>query len=124
MYTCSVQPIPISNGHNNMNMRSSEYYQNHDENHNEITHKILILGVTESGEKFRPSDWAERISGCLLDFSQRRPRYSPLLQPLSYEGYRCLVIDPRLSESNPLVFQSILDFAKSNHLLISELPTH
>ena len=26
---------------------------------------ILIEGVTENGEPFRPSDWAERMCGCL-----------------------------------------------------------
>jgi hypothetical protein len=28
--------------------------------------EIVIQGITESGETFRPSDWAERLSGCSL----------------------------------------------------------
>ena len=30
--------------------------------------KIIIEGVTTEGKKFRPSDWAERMSGSLSTF--------------------------------------------------------
>jgi len=85
--------------------------------------KIIIEGVTESGEKFRPSDWAERMSGKLATFKNHRLYYSPLLQP-SYnkEGYKCVMLDPALKESNPTLYNSILEFARTNNLKICDEP--
>ena len=58
--------------------------------------KIIIEGVTESGRKFRPSDWAERMSGALSTFGRdQRIQYSPLLQPMTVKGIKCVAIDPR-----------------------------
>jgi hypothetical protein len=40
--------------------------------------EIVILGITESGATFRPTDWAERLCGVLSHFSgDQRIRYSP-----------------------------------------------
>jgi hypothetical protein len=81
--------------------------------------KIIIEGVTEQGKPFRPSDWAERMSGTLASFKNRRIHYSPMLQPsVNHEGFKCIVLDPKLQESCPQIYQSILDFAKSNQLKI------
>lgn len=80
--------------------------------------KIIIEGVTETGETFRPSDWAERMSGKLSTFRRHRIRYSPLLQPSTKDGHKCVLLDPNLKESNPELYQSILDFAQNNHLKI------
>lgn len=82
--------------------------------------KIIIEGITESGETFRPSDWAERMSGNLSTFERRRIKYSPLLQPSTKDGHRCVLLDPKLKESNPELYQSILDFANTNHLKICQ----
>lgn len=80
---------------------------------------IVIEGVTTQGKEFRPSDWAERMSGALASFKNSRIHYSPLLQPgINNEGYKCVLLDPKLKESSPQVYQSILDFAKANHLKI------
>jgi hypothetical protein len=83
--------------------------------------KILIEGIMESGEKFRPSDWAERMSGKLSTFKKHRIQYSPLLQPTMKSGNKCVVLDPKLAESNPALYQSILDFAKNNKLKICDI---
>ncbi len=80
--------------------------------------KIIIEGVTEEGESFRPSDWAERMSGGLSTFRNHRIYYSPLLQPMMKDGYKCVVLDKRLKESNPALYDSILEFAKVNKLRI------
>ncbi len=78
---------------------------------------IVIEGRTEQGKTFRPSDWAERMSGTLASFKNSRIYYSPLLQPsVNSEGYQCVLLDPKLKESSPLIYQSILDFAKANNL--------
>lgn len=83
--------------------------------------KIVIEGVTSQGKAFRPSDWAERMSGSMATFKNSRILYSPLLQPsVNHEGYKCVVLDPKLKESSPEVYQSILDFAKDNNLKICD----
>lgn len=81
--------------------------------------KIVIEGVTEQGKTFRPADWAERMSGAMASFKNSRIHYSPLLQPsINSEGYKCVVLDPKLKESCPQVYQAIMDFARENHLRI------
>jgi hypothetical protein len=81
--------------------------------------KIVIEGVTSQGKTFRPSDWAERMSGSMASFKNSRIQYSPLLQPsVNHEGYKCILLDPKLKESSPQVYQSILDFAQANQLNI------
>ncbi len=83
---------------------------------------IIIEGVTEDGRKFRPSDWAERMSGMMSSFGpDHRIHYSPLLRPVSYKGVKSIALDPSLETSNPLIFSQIMDFARRNNLKITEL---
>ena len=80
--------------------------------------KIIIEGITTDGAKFRPSDWAERVSGNLSTFKNHRTYYSPMLRPSYNEGTRCVVLDPSLKNSNPELYDHILDFANQNKLRI------
>lgn len=81
--------------------------------------KIVIEGITEQGKTFRPSDWAERMSGTMASFKDSRIHYSPLLQPsINTEGYKCVLLDPELKNSSPQVYQAIMEFAKKNNLKI------
>ena len=81
--------------------------------------KIVIAGVTEEGDQFRPSDWAERMSGSLSTVdSKHRVVYSPLLQPAVVNGEKCMLVDPSLKDSNPALYESILEWARTNHLKI------
>jgi len=80
--------------------------------------KIIIEGITEEGEKFRPSNWAERMSGTLSTFRNQRIYYSPMLQPVYKEGYKCVALDPNLEQSNPELYKSIIEFAEKNNLKI------
>jgi hypothetical protein len=82
--------------------------------------KIIIEGTTANGEKFRPSDWAERMSGKLSTFQNHRMIYSPLLQPMIRQGCQCVALDPALEQSNPQLYDSILEFAKTNGLKICQ----
>lgn len=83
--------------------------------------KIIIEGVTESGRTFRPSDWAERMSGTLSSFGRdHRIHYSPLLQPTMINGIRCVLVDPDLKEQHPEIFAYIMSWAHNNHLKVSE----
>jgi hypothetical protein len=83
--------------------------------------KIIIEGMTESGRKFRPSDWAERLSGALATFGRdHRIRYSPLLQPTMIDGIKCVIIDPRMQESFPEMYTYIMGWAAKNELKVVE----
>lgn len=81
--------------------------------------KIVIEGITEEGRAFRPSDWAERMSGAMASFKNSRIQYSPLLQPgIKEDGSRCVLLDPRLKETSPEVYDAIMEFAAKNNLKI------
>lgn len=82
--------------------------------------KIRIEGVTQDGERFRPSDWAERMSGSLATFKNHRISYSPMLQPAMKDGNKCVLLDPALKASNPALYNSILEFAQNNNLKICD----
>jgi hypothetical protein len=85
--------------------------------------KLKVEGVTESGESFRPADWAERIGGSLSTFHNQRIQYSPLLSPTVEEGIKCLLIDPSLKENDPQLYEQILKFVTDNKLKMSDVFT-
>ena len=85
-----------------------------------ITKRYIIKGLTESGQKFRPSDWAERMCGNLCSFRNRRMVYSPLLRPAVIDGVKCVLISNQLSLEHPSLFKQLLDFAKTNKLEVIE----
>lgn len=80
--------------------------------------KIVIEGVTPEGEAFRPSDWAERVSGSLSTFRNHRIYYSPLLRPSIQNENKCVILDKSLKDKNPALYEYILDFARKNNLKI------
>ena len=81
---------------------------------------IIIEGVTDDGRKFRPSDWAERISGNLSTFTNRRIAYSPLLRPAVRNGIKCVLLDPTLKETAPELYEEMLEFARANGLRLCD----
>lgn len=81
-----------------------------------MNNKIIIQGTTPDGKKFRPSDWAERVSGNLITIKNHRLYYSPLIRPSYRDGIKCVVIDHELKESNPDLFNYIIQFATENNL--------
>jgi hypothetical protein len=81
--------------------------------------EIVILGVTQSGDVFRPSDWAERLCGVVSHFSgDQRLCYSPYATPIVADGIKCVVIDARLRTSRPDAFEFLIGFARDNDLLL------
>lgn len=79
--------------------------------------EIVIQGVTESGQPFRPSDWAERLCGMMSVFGEdSRLSYSPYLKPIMAAGVRCVVVDLRLEEIDAEAFRFLLGFARDNEL--------
>ena len=90
--------------------------------------RLVIVGVTREGRRFRPSDWAERLAGVM---SQYRPGkagkaaaqpshlgYSPLVVPSEDGGDKCVIVDPRLRQVEPLAWMFALNFARDNGLKV------
>lgn len=90
-----------------------------------IVQQLIIHGVTQEGNRFRPSDWAERLAGVM---SQFRPvgsvggplTYSPYVVPMVVDGVRCVVVDHRLRDLEPLAWNFVCEFARDNGLQVSE----
>jgi hypothetical protein len=96
--------------------------QGHQQNSNKNkVKKIIIEGKTRAGRTFRPSDWAERMSGALSTFGRdHRIRYSPMLQPLIIDGIKCIAIDPKMQDLFPEMYSYIMGWASNNDLIVSE----
>ena len=79
--------------------------------------EFVIVGVTVDGKPFRPSDWAERLCGIMAAFGgDHRMQYSPYVHPVTSGGMRCVVVDLRLEEEEPMAYRFLLSFAKDNAL--------
>ncbi|MES2935152.1 MAG: DUF3579 domain-containing protein [Pseudomonadota bacterium] len=87
--------------------------------------EFFILGLTQDGKQFRPSDWAERLCGVMACF---RPagsggpnahlQYSPYVRPILLDGVRSVVVNDALRALEPLAYHFVLNFAKDNDLQI------
>ena len=79
--------------------------------------KILIMGTTYEGEKFRPSDWAERLYYMVADYGTNgRITFNPLVNINQEDSSKCFVINATLKNKDPKIFDFLVDFARSNKL--------
>jgi hypothetical protein len=79
--------------------------------------EFVIQGVTQDGRPFRPSDWAERLCGVMSAFGgDHRMQYSPYVHPVTAGGIRCVVVDIRLEEIEPMAYRFLISFARDNDL--------
>ncbi len=86
-----------------------------------LTGRIIIRGVTEDGRKFRPSDWAERITTAVGKVGAgRRIEFHPKVSMITIEGISCVLVDKSLEQDEPMVFAFLMNFAKSNRLQIED----
>ena len=82
---------------------------------------FVIIGITTEGRQFRPSDWAERLCGVMSVFGARsRMAYSPHVQPGNQEGAKCVFVDSRIRDIEPMAYGFLMNFAKDNHLKVGE----
>ena len=80
---------------------------------------LIIHGVSEDGERFRPSDWVERISASVARFGgDRRLRYDARVHPMVINGERCLYVSSALALDAPQLYSHILEFAAKHHLRV------
>jgi hypothetical protein len=83
--------------------------------------EFVIRGVTLDGSPFRPSDWAERLCGVMSAFgNDHRMAYSPFVHPVTANGVRCVVVDARLEELEPMAYRFLVSFAKDNELQVRD----
>ena len=90
--------------------------------------RFVIIGQTLDGRAFRPSDWAERLAGVMAGFRPRRAArdraghgqqhlgYSPYVLHSSHDGFKCVIVDRRLHDIEPLAHHFVLNFALDNRL--------
>jgi len=90
---------------------------------------FLILGVTEGGRPFRPSDWADRLCGVMSPYRpggagglQAHLGYSPFVMPSMHDGQRCVRVDARLHALEPLAYKFLVAFARDNALQVLPMP--
>ena len=81
---------------------------------------VIIHGVTHSGQKFRPSNWAARLAGTFACIGpSRRISYSPFVRPATIDDLSCVVINGALKHANPGAFAFVLEFAAGNKLQVT-----
>jgi len=85
--------------------------------------QVVILGKTQDGKTFRPSDWAERLCGVMSPFRPGAGRganahigYSPYVRPGFQDGVKCVIVDTRLHDIEPMAMKFVLSFATDNDL--------
>lgn len=80
---------------------------------------IIISGLTEDGQTFRPAAWAEMVSSSLASFgSDHRLKYDRGVHPCVIEGTKCLVVARDLQEKDPDAYNHVIRFAEQNKLQI------
>ncbi len=86
--------------------------------------KIILQGTTRDGRKFRPSDWAERLTTAVASFQPgkrtRRAGFHPRVQMATIKGVSCVIIDRELEGEDPMLFAFLMNFGQSNNLQITE----
>ena len=79
--------------------------------------KILIVGQTREGKKFRPSDWAERLYYTVASYGKNgRVIFNPLVNLNQEDNSKSFVIDAELQNKDPMIYDFLIDFAISNKL--------
>jgi len=90
--------------------------------------QYFIKGVTRDGATFRPSDWAERLAGAMSCFRPEGVQggigafigYSPYCVPRLINGVKCVIVNEALRGVEPMAWDFVMNFARDNHLLVSE----
>ena len=89
---------------------------------------LIIFGITNTGEKFRPSDWIERFCGVMAPYNttyessgervnfQKGMGYSDLVFPTTHKGERVVMALEQLNDIEPLAWEFVLNFIKENDL--------
>jgi hypothetical protein len=96
---------------------------------------LIVEGITEDGQRFRPSDWIERLIEAVEVYGNdrrarrslhpgpdRRQRQLLFLQAQMLDDNPCLMVDLRLRDANPAGFAWLMEFVRSNRLRTRPAP--
>lgn len=92
------------------------------------TAPFLIVGVTSSGQTFRPSDWADRLAGVMAGFKPAgggpgsHLHFSPYAVPGVHGAHKCVRVDPEIVSIEPMALAFLLNFARDNDLQLVLAP--
>ena len=82
---------------------------------------LYIVGKKKTGEKFRPSDWSERLSDCLYCFDEDQEiNYFNYICTDNYDQTKALKISNELKKIDPIAFNFLIKFANDNNLTIEK----
>lgn len=82
---------------------------------------FLIKGETRCGQRFRPSDWSERLATTQASFDKnKRLQYHQHIKPIMLDGAKCLKVNQKLIEQEPHTADFLLEFARFFNLQIEE----
>ena len=86
---------------------------------------IFIKGVTKSGRKFRPSDWADRLYGAVATYASESEQNKKLIADsvclIERDGIKGIVVNPLLNKLEPQLFRFMDSFAADNALTMEKL---
>lgn len=90
--------------------------------------EYFIQGITLAGQPFRPSDWSERLAGAMSSFrpggraggKMAHIGYSPYCVPRVIGGVKCVIVDERLREIEPMAWDFVMNFARDNELQVTQ----
>jgi hypothetical protein len=90
--------------------------------------QVFIQGITLDGKTFRPSDWSERLCGAMSSFRPEGGRsgiaafigYSPYCVPQLINGVKCVIVNEKLRDIEPMAWDFVMNFARDNRLQCAE----
>ncbi|MGE0081122.1 MAG: DUF3579 domain-containing protein [Thiohalomonadaceae bacterium] len=83
--------------------------------------RLLIKGITENGQLFRPSDWAQRLATAAAACRPGgRLRSHPMVRVVIADGVPSVVVDQQLASSDPRLYAFLRDFGANNGLQLLE----
>jgi Protein of unknown function (DUF3579) len=85
---------------------------------------FVIRGLTLDGRVFRPSDWADRLCSVMACFNDQTSgpgaalQYSPYVQPVTIDEVKCVSVDGKIRDIEPMAYRFLQSFAKDNALQV------
>lgn len=84
----------------------------------EVEEFIVICGKTDSGQKFRPSDWCDRLRSTLNALGEEQAEeFAQYVHIVNFENGKCVMISTELQSISPPLYRFFLKFAKDNNLV-------
>ena len=83
---------------------------------------IFITGKTTEGVRFRPSDFADRLSGVINVLEEDEyDECKDMIHLTTFSGNRGLLINTELETINPKLYKFFMDFIEKNDLQVESI---